>query len=1037
VRDLDAAAAAGGSARGGQPRADHPGQHRPGDGHRPHRVGERAGPAEQVALGEVAAQRAQGGVPGLVLHALGDHVSAQRPAERDDRLDHARRARPRGAGAAELLDERLVDLEQRDRVVVQPGQRGVPGAEVVDRDADPELAQRPQHGHGPGVVGERALRDLDAQPAGRGVVGREQVDDERDQVRAVLPGGELPRRDVHPDPQPGAGAPVVCRDLRQRAVQRPGAELADQAGLLGHRDELGRRHGAAGAAGPAHQRLDPLDPAGDQVHLRLVDQRQLALLRRATQVGGHRQPLPRVVRAVLLVPLVAAAARGLRAVHRDVGAPQQLVPDHLAGLGVHDSDGAADRELLVPDRERLVERRHQPQRDLLGRRGGRVRQQDHELVAAEPRRDGPVRQVGADPGGGSLEQLVADHVAVRVVHELEPVEVEQQQRRAGARGGQRGDRPLPGDVPVGEAGERVVRRGVGEPVLRVPEPGDVPGHHQHRVHGAVRPALGHRPDVVPVPADVCGHADQPPGVRVGVPARVRRDRDHVVGERAHRVHHRGPAGQVPHEGAEVHVRDPGGAAHRGVDEPEPAVAVHPREGVRGVPGDRLQVPGAGGERPGAVGGELDRPELGGGPRGDQADDERGQHRAAEQRERGQRPAGVLRLRGQRPGASRDRHGDDERAARLRPGVAVLGEHPEHRPAVADQGSVPRPGGHRVEQRRDRERGHGPAEQAPSTLPGAAGGLARVVHRHRDRGLGLGRAARARDLAGVGVVDRERRRRVRGAEHRLAGVARVGERAGEGRHPRVRRSRGRRSRGAGRATGDSRATGERVEQRGRPEPHDPGHVHVARHGRSPRRPQVDGAGAVRGARGRGQPPDPRGEHRPGPGSAGRVRLQGGCAGQDPQVALPRRGRVVPRGAGGRGQERRRRGRDPDLATEPRDQGLRRDGQAGAGRLLRPLALLVRVDGGGEQRQRQPDRHEHGHDQPHPPAGTTTRVVVHAHPLPGPAAARPADPGPPYPSHRPPGAGRRPRARSSPGWRSGDHPSASRCPGAGPSHLHSRP
>ena len=86
---------------------------------------------EQVALAAVAAELAQAGELGLVLDALGDRAQAEAAAELDERLDQRValvRARRRG-------DERAVDLQRVDRQLLQVGERGVAGAEVVDRDA--------------------------------------------------------------------------------------------------------------------------------------------------------------------------------------------------------------------------------------------------------------------------------------------------------------------------------------------------------------------------------------------------------------------------------------------------------------------------------------------------------------------------------------------------------------------------------------------------------------------------------------------------------------------------------------------------------------------------------------------------------------------------------------------------------------------------------------------------------------------------------------------------------------------------------------
>src|SRR5215471_10047682 len=87
--------------------------------------------AEQESLVFVAMQPAQelellGG-----FHALGDHAYAQAAAHGDDGADDRDVLRRGG----EITEERAVDLERVDAEVPYVPERGVAGAEVVDRDA--------------------------------------------------------------------------------------------------------------------------------------------------------------------------------------------------------------------------------------------------------------------------------------------------------------------------------------------------------------------------------------------------------------------------------------------------------------------------------------------------------------------------------------------------------------------------------------------------------------------------------------------------------------------------------------------------------------------------------------------------------------------------------------------------------------------------------------------------------------------------------------------------------------------------------------
>ena len=85
-----------------------------------------------MALHLVAAEAAQALELALGLDALGDHAQAQAVAEIDDRAhDHLV-----VQVVLEVLHERLVDLEPLDRQPLDVGERGVAGAEIVDRQAD-------------------------------------------------------------------------------------------------------------------------------------------------------------------------------------------------------------------------------------------------------------------------------------------------------------------------------------------------------------------------------------------------------------------------------------------------------------------------------------------------------------------------------------------------------------------------------------------------------------------------------------------------------------------------------------------------------------------------------------------------------------------------------------------------------------------------------------------------------------------------------------------------------------------------------------
>jgi hypothetical protein len=91
-------------------------------------------PAEQIALRQLGTEvPEQLGLPNG-LDALRDDRQVKRPCEVEDRRGEVRLATALG----QRTDEASVDLDLVDRQLVQVAERGVPGAEVVERQPDPD-----------------------------------------------------------------------------------------------------------------------------------------------------------------------------------------------------------------------------------------------------------------------------------------------------------------------------------------------------------------------------------------------------------------------------------------------------------------------------------------------------------------------------------------------------------------------------------------------------------------------------------------------------------------------------------------------------------------------------------------------------------------------------------------------------------------------------------------------------------------------------------------------------------------------------------
>ena len=281
------------------------------------------------------------------------------------------------------------------------------------------------------------------------------------------------RRVAHPVPAPDLGA---------GGAQDPGADRHDQAGLLGQRDELGRRHQPEIGVEPAQQRLDAEHRPVGEADLGLVVDHELAVLERLPQPALQHQPLERRRVHVVGVELVVVAALLLRARQRVVGVLDQRVGVVAVVREQRDADAGAGGQLVRVDLQRRPQRlqhllRH-PRRGL-GPVG--AEQQQHELVAAEPGHGVALAQGLHEAVGDALDDLVAGLQAQEIVDQLEAVEIDQhhgQQLSRPLRPLDRLRQPVVEQQAVGQPGQRVVVGEAAQRLLGLAPPGQV-AHHQH------------------------------------------------------------------------------------------------------------------------------------------------------------------------------------------------------------------------------------------------------------------------------------------------------------------------------------------------------------------------------------------------------------------------------------------------------------------------------------------------------------------------------------------------------------------------------
>ena len=139
---------------------------------------------------------------------------------------------------------------------------------------------------------------------------------------------------------------VPASELAAGLVEHPCANRHDQAGVLGHRDELGREHESADRVIPAQQRFEPGEPGLRQGDDRLVVHLQLVPFERAAKILFQPQSFLRRGEHRRVEDLTSGLAQLLRPVHRRI-----RVPDHVLRAPVTvvtDDQPDADRRDHLP-----------------------------------------------------------------------------------------------------------------------------------------------------------------------------------------------------------------------------------------------------------------------------------------------------------------------------------------------------------------------------------------------------------------------------------------------------------------------------------------------------------------------------------------------------------------------------------------------------------------------------------------------------------------------------------------------------------------
>ena len=349
---------------------------------------------EQKALHLVAAGEPQQHPLLVGLDAFRQHFHAERVAERDDRLDDGAGM----AGRAQRADEGAIDLDLAEREFLQVAQARIAGAEIVERDADAERAQRFEPLQG-------LLRVVDQNPFGHfendarrrdaafGNDGGDQIDQ--------LAVADLDRRQVH---RHGQVRPAYA--IGQRAAQHEFAELGHQAALLGERNEDRRPDGTARRMGPAQQRLDPdHDAAGGGDHGLIMDV-EAARGERGFKLAPNEALFGIFRLDIRLEAPHHAAAVALGGAQREIGTAAELVGGAAVVRRLRDADAGADLPVLLHE-DRPLQRHPQ----CLGEHACSLRilaaHDDGEFVVVEAAELGAGRQARVQTFGNAFQQRIA------------------------------------------------------------------------------------------------------------------------------------------------------------------------------------------------------------------------------------------------------------------------------------------------------------------------------------------------------------------------------------------------------------------------------------------------------------------------------------------------------------------------------------------------------------------------------------------------------------------------------------------------------
>ena len=367
----------------------------------------------------VAAAGAQPFQLALILHPLGNGFHVQ-PCGQIEHRGHDCWTVARGRGAVgQVRDKTTVDFDLVEWKTAQIVERGIACAEIVKRDPHPQTAQPVQHIEAlRRVFDQHGFCDFQFQPRRIKPAGRQRAD----HLTQNLATAQLHCRNIHRHGQ--MVRPRRC--LGQRLAQHPFADRHDQPGFFGLGNELRRLDQPAFCMIPPDQRLKPDDRARHQAHQRLIIEFKTPLRECQTQFDFQFLPIGLAAQQVRVVHDNAPATRRFGFVLRQIGRAQQFVAICAVLARQRPADAGADAQHARIELDRqgqrcnhlVTHRRHRTRR-------GNPGQQNRELIAPQPRHQPALTNDARQSRGGFHQHQIARRMAIRIVDQFEPVEIDE------------------------------------------------------------------------------------------------------------------------------------------------------------------------------------------------------------------------------------------------------------------------------------------------------------------------------------------------------------------------------------------------------------------------------------------------------------------------------------------------------------------------------------------------------------------------------------------------------------------------------------